>query len=167
MTSNKVSWYDKYCKLTKSVNEILCIICVLALAVELMSVSVMVVGRYVFNYVPQWTEQMSLMALAWMSIISIAMGLYKEDHMRVEIFDKVFPAKFVTFLKYASNVTIIVFSALMIKYGIVLVNLTKKILLSGFRVSTGLMYFPLIVCGVSSIYMSVFCMVRRYMEEKK
>lgn len=166
MTSSKKTAYEKFCITTKVVNEILSAICVLALGIELVAVIVMVIGRYIFRNVPVWTEQMSTMALVWMSVVSISLALYKEDHMRVEIFDKIFPAKFVSFLKYLSNVIIIIFSALMIKYGVVLVELTKNVILSGFHVSTGLLYIPLIICGASSIYMSIFCMVRRYKEDK-
>ena len=163
MESEK-SWYTKYKKVSGVVYELLCILCVFCLAVELFSVFVMVCGRYIFNHVPAWCDQMSFMALVWMSIVSIALGLYNEDHMRVELFDKVFPPKMVIILKYVSNVIIIIFSLLMIRYGFILVNLTKKVILSGFRVSTSLMYRPLVICGISSIYISIFCMVRRYME---
>ena len=166
MASNSKTLYDRYCDITRVINEILSLICVLALATELVSVIVMVVGRYVFNNVPAWTDRLSVIALVWMSVVSISIGLYKDEHMRVEIFDNVFPKKFVTFLKYLSNVIIIVFSALMVKYGVTLVNLTKKVLLSGFPVSTAFLYIPLVICGVSSIYMSIFCMVRRYKEDK-
>jgi len=167
MASNNKTLYERYCNITRVINEILSAICVLTLAIEFIAVTVMVVGRYVFNSVPIWTEQMSLMALAWMSIISIVLALYNEDHMRVEVFDNIFPARFIEFLKYLSNIIIIIFSALMIKYGVILVNLTKKVILSGFHVSTALMYVPLVICGAGSIYMSIFCMVRRYKEGKK
>ena len=158
------SFYKKYCAVTKVVNEVLAACCVFSLAVELFAVMVLVVGRYVFSNVPIWADQLSMMALAWMSILSIGLGLYDGSHMRVEALDRVFPSKFVTFLKYASNVMIIIFSVLMVKYGIVLVDLTKNVLLSGFQVPTALMYLPLIFCGISSIYISIFCMVRRYKE---
>ena len=166
MASNSKSLYDRYCDITRVINEILSVICVLSLAAEFFSVIIMVVGRYVFNSVPLWTERLSVIALVWMSIVSISIGLYHDEHMRVEIFDNVFPPKFVEFLKYLSNIIIIIFSVLMIKYGVTLVNLTKKVLLSGFPVSTAFMYIPLVICGVSSIYMSIFCMVRRYKEGK-
>lgn len=163
MTEEK-AWYEKYKKVSAVVYEILCFICVLCLGIELFSVFVMVCGRYIFNNVPTWCDQLSYMALVWMSIISIALGLYNADHMRVEIFDRIFPEKLITVLKYLSNIIIIIFSVLMIKYGMILIELTKKVILSGFRVSTSLMYWPLVICGISSIYISVFCMVRRYME---
>lgn len=160
------SLYEKYCRLTLWVYKCLNCLCVLCLGVELFAVIVMVVGRFVFNSVPLWTDQLSLMALVWMAIVSVTLALYDESHMRVELFDRKLPPKVITTLKYLSNVLIGVFSAFMVKEGIVLFRLTSGVHLSGLRVSQGLMYLPLIVGGVGSIYMCIFCVVRRIKEGK-
>lgn len=163
----KSTLYDKYCKLSEMIYKGMNFICVLCLIIELISVLIMVTGRHVFNKVPAWCDQLSLMALVWMVILSITLALYKESHMRVELIDRVLPEKTVNILKYISNVIILIFSVLMTYHGAVLVELTWKNKMSGFRVPQGLMYLPLVICGVVSVYMCIFCIVRRMKEGKK
>lgn len=163
----KSTLYQKYCKLSEWIYKIMNFICVLCLIVELAAVLIMVVGRYVFNKVPVWCDQLSLMALVWMVILSITLALYRETHMRVELIDRLFSPKAIQALKYISNVIILIFSAVMTYHGTVLVELTWNTRLSGFRVPQGLMYLPLVLCGAVSVYMSVFCMVRRGKESGK
>ncbi len=158
--------YEVYCAITGWVYKSLNAICVVCLGIELFAVIVMVVGRFVFNSVPLWADQLSLMALVWMSMISIALALYDESHMRVELIDRILPPGAVTVLKYLSNVVMAGFSFFMITEGFALFDLTKDVRLSGFRVSKGLMYLPLLLCGIGSIYMCVFCIVRRIKEGK-
>ena len=163
----KQTAYQVYCAVTGWVYKVLNAICVACLGIELFAVIVMVVGRFVFNSVPLWTDQLSLMALVWMSMVSITLALYDESHMRVELLDRFLPPKAVTALKYLSNVVVAVFSFFMITEGYALFDLTKEVRLSGFRVSKGLMYLPLLLCGIGSIYMCVFCIVRRIKEGRE
>lgn len=96
--------YEVYCTVTGWVYKILNAVCVACLGIELFAVIVMVVGRFVFNSVPLWTDQLSLMALVWMSMVSITLALYDESHMRVELVDRFLPPQAVIALKYLSNV---------------------------------------------------------------
>ena len=162
----KQTAYEAYCVVTEWVYKSLNAVCVVCLGVELFAVIVMVVGRAAFNSVPLWADQLSLMALVWMSMVSITLALYYESHMRVELVDRLLPAKAVNALKYMSNIVMAVFSFFMITEGFSLFDLTKEVRLSGFRVSKGLMYLPLLLCGIGSIYMCVFCIVRRLKEGK-
>ena len=166
-TSAKTTLYEKYCKLSELIYKFMNLVCVLCLITELVAVMIMVTGRYVFNKVPSWCDQLSLMALVWMVILSITLALYKETHMRVELIDTALPPKAINVLKYISNIIILVFSVLMTYHGSVLVELTWKTKLSGFRVSQGLMYLPLVICGVVSAYMCIFCIIRRMKEGRK
>ena len=164
---NLPKWYQAYSKLTKVIYSILNAICVLCLATELVSVLVMVVGRYVFNKVPSWCDQLALLALVWMVVLSIALAIYHESHMRVELIDTFVSKKAVTGLKYFANIASLIFSVLMIYHGFVLVDLVKVAKISGLKISQSYLYVPLVICGVISTHMSIFCMVRRVVEGDK
>ena len=140
-------WYQIYSKLTKVIYSIMNAICVLCLATELVSVLVMVVGRYVFNKVPSWCDQLSLLALVWMVVLSIALAIYHESHMRVELVDAFASKKVITALKYLANVAGLIFSILMVWHGFVLVDLVKVAKISGLKISQSFLYVPLIICG--------------------
>ncbi|MBR5226201.1 MAG: TRAP transporter small permease [Clostridia bacterium] len=160
-------WYQLYSKLTKVIYDIMNAICVLCLATELVSVLTMVVGRYVFNKVPSWCDQLSLLALVWMVVLSIALAIYHESHMRVELVDAFASKKVITVLKYLANIAGIIFSALMVWHGFVLVDLVKVAKIAGLKISQSYLYLPLIICGLVSVYMSIFCIVRRVVEGGK
>lgn len=164
LSDNKTGAYERYCKITDAIYKCMVFLCVCCLAVEIFSVLVMVVGRYIFNNVPVWCDQLSLMALIWMAILSINLAVYDETHMRVELIDRLLPARIIAGLKYFNNLIILAFSALMIYHGYIMVELTRKVTISGFRVSQAWMYFPLILCGLTSVHMSLFCIVRRWKE---
>lgn len=160
-------WYQIYSKLTKVIYDILNALCVLCLAIELVSVLTMVTGRYVFNKVPSWCDQLSLVALVWMVILSIALAIYHESHMRVELVDTIAPKKVITALKYVANIAGLAFSVLMVHHGFVLVDLVKVSKIAGLKISQSYLYLPLIICGIVSIHMSIFCIVRRAVEGDK
>ena len=160
-------WYQIYSKLTKVIYDIMNAICVLCLATELVSVLVMVVGRYVFNKVPSWCDQLSLLALVWMVVLSIALAIYHESHMRVELVDAFASKKVITALKYLANVAGLIFSILMVWHGFVLVDLVKVAKIAGLKISQSYLYLPLIICGIVSVHMSIFCIVRRVVEGDK
>lgn len=160
-SSNKGGIYEKYCKLTDFIYKFLLGICVLCLILEIFSVTVMVTGRFVFNDVPLWCDQMSLLALVWMALISIALAFYDESHMRVELMDIFAPNWVIKALGYFANILIIIVSVMMVVQGYRLFDLTKNYMLSGFHVSEGLYYVPLMIGGLGSVYMNIFCIVRR------
>ncbi len=157
----KSTLYEKYCKATAVVYKFLLAVCVLCLGIEIVSVFIMVTGRFLFNTVPLWCDQMSLIALVWMALISVSLAFYDGSHMRVELLDMFAPKVFIDILKYLSNILITAVSVAMIFQGYKLFDLTKNYTLSGFRVSEGLYYIPLMICGLGSVYMNIFCMIRR------
>ena len=160
-TSKKSGIYEKYCKVTDFVYKFLLGICVLCLVLEIVSVTVMVTGRFIFNDVPLWCDQLSLIALVWMALISVSLAFYDESHMRVELVDIFAPKWVIQALGYLANILISIVSVMMVVQGYVLFDLTKTYILSGFRVSEGLYYIPLIIGGLGSVYMNIFCIVRR------
>lgn len=162
-----MSVYNYYGRITRILYKVLNFICVVCLAIELVAVIVMVCGRYIFNNVPRWCDQMSTLALIWMAIISITLAVHDERHMRVELIDKALSKKAVDVLKYCSNTIITVFCILMARYGFTLVSLNKGQKLSGFRVPSALQYIPLVICGIAGAWMSLFCIVRRIVEARK
>ena len=155
------TFYEKYVKITEKVYKFLLGVCVLCLAIEIVSVFIMVTGRFLFNKVPLWCDQMSLIALVWMALISVSLAFYDGSHMRVELLDMFAPKWVIDALKYLSNILITVVSVMMIFQGYKLFDLTKNYTLSGFRVSEGLYYIPLMICGLGSVYMNIFCIIRR------
>ena len=61
----------------------------------------------------------------------------------------------------------LIFSVLMVWHGFVLVDLVKVAKIAGLKISQSYLYLPLIICGIASVHMSIFCIVRRVVEGEK
>ena len=66
-----------------------------------------------------------------------------------------------------ANIAGLIFSVLMVYHGFVLVDLVKVAKISGLKISQSFQYLPLVICGIVSIHMSIFCIVRRIVEGEK
>jgi amino acid transporter len=48
-------------------------------------VSIVVIGRYVFNSTPAWGEEIGLFCMVWFALLSAASGIFDNCHIRVTI----------------------------------------------------------------------------------
>lgn len=64
----------------------------LALAM-LVSLSLQVLMRYVFNHAPSWTEELAVTCFSWCMLLSIGLGVRQAIHVRMELLvDRLPPA---------------------------------------------------------------------------
>ena len=54
-------------------------------------VSAQVISRKILHYSIVWSEEVALLLMVWMAFISMAMGVAKNIHIRIEMFYKLFP----------------------------------------------------------------------------
>ena len=70
------NWYTVVMKISDIYNSIINFVCVSLMCAQTLSIIVMVFGRYIFNKVPQWTEQFALFCMIWFALFSIALVLF-------------------------------------------------------------------------------------------
>lgn len=66
-------------------------LCVLALGSVALIVFGQVVSRYVFNYTPHWTEELSRYLIVWTIFIGTAIGVRKNIHIGVDALIRLAP----------------------------------------------------------------------------
>ena len=54
-------------------------------------VSAQVISRKFLHYSIVWSEEVALLLMVWMAFISMAMGVARNIHIRIEMFYKLFP----------------------------------------------------------------------------
>ena len=84
--------------------------------VALVALFVNVVLRYVFNYTLAWSEELVREVIIYTTFIGCCSAVKKRSMIKIDATVQLFP-KLKTTLNYFSNLTILVFSVMMIIYG--------------------------------------------------
>lgn len=169
MTQN-APWYRTLMKISDVYNAVINFVCVVLLTAQTIAILIMVFGRYIFNHVPQWSEQFSLFCMVWFSMFSIALAVRTDSHVKMEIIDKLVSPGALLFFKAFANLCTAVFGAVMVIYGMQLCDLTWATKLSAFRVPVGLQYLSAVAGGFFMVTNAAICTVEmfvKYKDEKK
>lgn len=148
--------------LTKVIN----IICVTFLTVQIISIIVMVIGRYFFSYVPRGTEEFALFSMVWFSLLGISLSFKDDSHIKMEIIDLIVGPDKVVFFEFFAYLITMIFGFVMVFKGIDLVKLTKTTTLSGILISEGWLYLSLPVGGACVVLMSISLIIKKIWETK-
>lgn len=93
-------------------------ICKALLIFDILVTIMMVVGRYVpFIPSPAWTEEIVLTLMAYMALISAALALRRDAHIRMTALDPYLPKKLVKTLDVLADIAILAFSTILIVVG--------------------------------------------------
>jgi C4-dicarboxylate transporter DctQ subunit len=68
-------------------------LCALALGSVALIITGQVVSRYVFNYTPSWSEELSRYLIVWTIFIGTAVGVRKNIHIGVDAFIRLAPPR--------------------------------------------------------------------------
>ena len=151
-------WYRGVMRLADIYNAMINFLCVVLLTAQTIAILIMVFGRYVFNKVPQWTEQFSLFCMIWFAMFSIALAVRDDSHVKMEVIDSLVSPRTLLYFRLFGNLCTMVFGAVMVRYGMDMVRLTWNTMLSAFRISTGIQYFSAVAGGFFMIANAiVFC----------
>lgn len=129
-------------------------VCVVFLTLQVMSIIVMVVGRYFFNHVPRGIEEFALFCMVWLSLLSISLSIRDDSHIKMEIIDVIVAPKKIKYFQNFASLVNIAFSTCMVLYGIKLVKLTSTNTMSTFRISEGFLYLAIPVSGALMVLTS-------------
>jgi TRAP-type C4-dicarboxylate transport system permease small subunit len=121
---------------------------VIFLTCQVISIIVMVFGRYLFSYVPRATEEFSLFCMVWFSLLSISLSIRDDSHIKMEIMDALVARDKLKYFQYFAAILTLGFSVYMVVYGYKLVELTARTQMSGFQISEGWLYLSIPVSGV-------------------
>lgn len=151
-------WYRSVMKTAEIYNKIINFICVVLLTAQTCAIIMMVIGRYIFNKVPQWTEQFALFCMIWFAMFSIALAVRDDSHVKMEVIDSLVSPKVLNYFKLFGNICTAFFGVIMVIFGIQMTQLTWSTKLSAFRISTGIQYFSAVAGGFFMVLnAAVYC----------
>ena len=98
--------------------KIVLFICKLLLTADLVITSVCVVGRYVpFVPDPAWSEEVVLTLMSYMAVLSAALAIRRNAHIRMTAFDQYLPKSVIRVLDILADVAVLILGVVMITVG--------------------------------------------------
>lgn len=149
---------DKIKPVYDMVYKIVLLLCKFLLIADILITSMSVAGRYIpFIPDPAWSEEIVLTCMAYMAVLSAALAIRRNAHIRMTALDKYMPRKMVIALDILSDVAVLALAVVMITVGW---NYAVKIGSQGTYVSMPdvsrfWMYFPVPVAGIAMVIFEI------------
>ena len=127
---------------------------VLLIIADILVVAYQVLGRYVpFIDDPSWTEQVVLTLMSYMAVLSAALAIRRNAHIRMTAFDPYLPKSVIKVLDLLSDVAVLILAYIMMtegwKYAIQIGSKGKYESMPW--LSRFWMYFPVALAGIAMI----------------
>jgi len=114
--------------------------CKVALVIQTISVTIVVVGRQVFSKMPAWGEELTLLLLVWASLVGAVIVMKEDGHIAITSFDRLLPQKFIRFTNLLSYLFLGFYAVTMLIYGISLAEITAMSILPGLKIKSSWLY---------------------------
>lgn len=116
-----------------------------------------VIMRYVFNNSLSWSEELGKFLFVWLSWLGISIGHRRKEHIRITLLVEKLPYKIKKILEAISEVILIIISSVTIYYGIIMIDIQKKVPYAGIKISTSWGYLSLVLgCAIFILRSGVY-----------
>ncbi|MBS4535633.1 TRAP transporter small permease [Clostridium sp. D2Q-14] len=143
---------DKVKPVYDVVYKIVLFLCKILLIIDILITVMAVAGRYIpFVPDPAWSEEVVLTCMAYIAVLSSALAIRRNAHIRMTAFDRYLPKKVVSVLDIVSGVAVLLLAVVMMVVGwnyAVTIG-SRGAYVSMPNVSRFWMYFPIPVAGVA------------------
>ncbi|MFT9495060.1 TRAP transporter small permease [Anaerosolibacter sp.] len=133
-------------------------LCKILLIVDILITSMAVAGRYIpFIPDPAWSEEVVLTCMAYMAVLSAALAIRRNSHIRMTAFDRYLPRRVVIALDILSDVAVLALAVVMIvvgwKYAVQIGSKGSYVSMPG--LSRFWMYFPVPLAGIAMVLFEI------------
>lgn len=143
--------FSRFCAFLSKGCLVLAIIGLLCLVV---SVQTQVVGRYVFNNTPTWTEAVALQLVLFVTALGVAVGVRDAGHIGLESLVTLLPERFRLKIEVLIHALVALFGIFMTTSGWLWTRLKWNELDPMLGVPAGLDYLALVIAGVLIVIFS-------------
>jgi len=121
-----------------------------ALAVMTVVVFVQVIFRMISASLP-WSEELARYLMIYMTYLGVSVGVKRKSHIAVEFLVDRFPAKVQDAVEIVTNTICIICCAIIVLYGVQLVEITMMQKSPAMQIPMGIAYFSLVLGGALMI----------------
>ncbi len=127
------------------------VVCKILMIVQVIAVSIVVIGRQVFSKTPAWGEELTLFALVWVSMLGSAILLKNDGHIAVTAFDQWLPKQLIRILDLLGYLFLMFFALTMVIYGMKLVELTSNNMMPALHIKSSWLYAAVPISSIGMI----------------
>ena len=145
---------DKFKPVYDVAYKIVMVLCKLLLVADILITCMSVLGRYVpFIPDPAWSEEVVLTLMSYMAVLSAALAIRRNAHIRMTAFDRYLPSAVIKALDIISDLCVFALAIVMVVVGWKYASTlgAKGSYVSMPSVSRFWMYFPIPIAGVAMI----------------
>lgn len=121
--------------------------CLTALVTMTIIVIVQVLTRKLFSFVFFWSEEMTLLLLAWFAYLGIAFGFREKLHLEIDLIAKILPEKANRILDKIIQIGVFCFGIYLIFSGVTFTILTWESTLAATHLPNGILYAVIPITG--------------------
>lgn len=143
-----------YARLCAVLSKISLILAVVGLIGLIISVQTQVVGRYIFNDTPTWTEALALQLVLYITALAVAVGVRDSGHIGLESLVTLLPEWMRLKVELLIHALIALFGGIMVSSGWLWTRLKWDELDPLLGVPAGLDYLALVIAGVLIVMFS-------------
>ena len=130
------------------IDWLLCRVVFLIMAILIILLLILVIGRYLFGFSPIWMGEVAQNSFVWLSMLGICVALRRRAHVSLEYMWEKAPARVKRTQKVLIHAVVLIVGASMVKGGVDLVNMFGSSVLPGLGVSANWVYASPIVAGM-------------------
>lgn len=120
----------------------------LALLSMILIVSMQVMTRKLFNFVFFWSEEITLLLLAWFAFMGMAIGFREGLHLAMDMIDEILPAPAIKFLDKLIESCSFLFGVYLVVQGWDFTVLMNESTLPATKLPNSALYVTMPVCGL-------------------
>lgn len=145
---------DKIKPFYDHVYNVVLFICKILLVTDILITTLAVAGRYIsFIPDPAWSEEVVLSLMAYLAVLSAALAIQRNSHIRMSALDRYLPKKLISFLDMFADLAVMALGFVMIfvgwHYAVKIGSRGSYISIPG--LSRFWMYFPVPLAGVAMV----------------
>ena len=126
-------------------------VCKVMLVIQLLVVSGVVFGRYVFSYSPAWGEELALFAMVWLGLLSASTRVRDDSHLSLTFMDNYLPPRAIRIRNALVMLATALFGLFLLIQGANLVDMTRNNTLPGMGISSSFLYAAVPFAGLAIV----------------
>jgi TRAP-type C4-dicarboxylate transport system permease small subunit len=127
------------------------ILCKITLVIQVFACAVVFVGRYVLGDTPAWADPVAMLCMVWLCILSSALAVRTDSHLRITIIDPFLSRRRLLCLEVLASIVVLAVAVFLIVSGGQLTELATRNRITGLGIATAWMTAVLPITGVAYI----------------
>ena len=145
-------------RIAGAIERVIDLVMLVLITVMVVSICYQVVGRYLLNHAPGWTEEVARFLMAWITMLGSAMVLRRDGHISVTVVAEIMPEPVRLAMGWLRDTVILVMAGSLVYYGYQFALIGDRRDSAALEIS---MYYPYLSIPVGGALIALLLLLRR------